>query len=476
MRSWDTAFGIKTLVHGLIGHEDHGWVNTVRQRTGRVERAEEVVVAMGALTEGIKKYVLVDNSSMLQASAKDRSPPPASPYLSGIMLTIRLRPREHQRIAEGHLWIFRNEISTLPEAPAGTLVVVERSDGKVIGTGFYNPHSKIAVRLLGGVHDAADANFFAERFRRALEMRQRLTGRAEAFRLVYGEADLLSGLIVDRFGDVAVVQMMAAGMDVRRNEIVEALRTVMPDLKGIVERNTMATRKKEGLELREGVLWGSVPDRVQFRENNVVIETDLLSGQKTGYFLDQRLNRLFVQQQAQNRSVLDCFCNVGGFALNAAVGGASRALGIDSSAAAVQQAKENARLNGLENCTFEQANVFDFLRDQVAAEQKWDMVILDPPSFAKSRDALPGARAGYAEINRQAMKCLAPGGWLVTASCTQLVSEYDFMDIIYAEAARLGRRLRLLHRGQQGPDHPVLLAMPETMYLKFLVFDVVSDS
>ena len=277
--------------------------------------------------------------------------------------------------------------------------------------------------------------------------------------------------------------MLAAGMDIRKDAIIQALRVrSCPKIKGIVERNTMATRKKEGLELREGVVWGMVPDHVRFKENGIDIEVDLISGQKTGYFLDQKVNRATVRdlvRSTNTKSVLDCFCNVGGFALNAAIGGATEVLGIDSSATAVEAATKNASFMvapDVKPPVFQKANVFDVLREHSQEGRKWDMVILDPPSFAKSRNALKGARAGYAEINRQALKLLSEGGLLVTASCTQLVNEYDFMDIIYGEAARLGKRLRLVHRGEQSPDHPVLLAMPETMYLKFLVFDVVSDS
>jgi 23S rRNA (cytosine1962-C5)-methyltransferase len=211
------------------------------------------------------------------------------------------------------------------------------------------------------------------------------------------------------------------------------------------------------------------------RENGLALEIDLVAGQKTGYFLDQKLNRRVVGSLSSGRRVLDCFCNVGGFALNAAAGGASLALGIDSSAAAVQGALRHAEINGLVNCTFEQANVFDLLREHVQQGITWDMVILDPPSFAKSRSAIRGALAGYAELNRTAMKLLGPGGMLVSSSCTQLVSEHDLLDILYRESARIRKRLRLVHRGSQAPDHPVLLAMPETQYLKFLVFEVLGD-
>jgi len=389
------------------------------------------------------------------------------------MHTLRLKPHEHHRIAEGHLWVFRNELATEPPPELGALVRVESSEGRSLGTGFSNPHSKIAVRMLGGEIETVDTAFFAERIRQAVALRQRLLPNEQAYRVVFGEADLLSGLIIDRYDTTIVMQMLASGMDVRRDLIIEAIREVMPDVTGIVERNAVKVREKEGLDLREGVVWGTVPDRVRFSENDILIDVDLVGGQKTGYFLDQKVNRATIASLSKGKRVLDCFCNVGGFALNAAKGGALEAVGVDSSATAIEQATHHANLNGLENCRFELANVFDLLREHAEEGRQWDIIILDPPSFAKSRNALKGARAGYAELNRTAMKLLAPGGLLVSASCTQLVPEHELMDIVYREAARLRKRLRLVHRSGQAPDHPVLLAMPETLYLKFLVFDVV---
>jgi 23S rRNA (cytosine1962-C5)-methyltransferase len=391
------------------------------------------------------------------------------------MLTLTLKPREERRLREGHLWAFRDELVEVPQAEPGELVRLVAHDGTTVGSGFYNPLSKIAVRLVGGDVDSVDADFFVRRFTSSLDLRRWALPGEEAYRLIFGEADMLSGLIVDIYGQYAAIQMLSAGMDRAKPHIIEALRLVLPDLKGVIEKNTAQTRKKEGLELVDAVVWGTVPDRVHVRENGLALEIDLVAGQKTGYFLDQKLNRRVVGSLSSGRRVLDCFCNVGGFALNAAAGGARLALGIDSSAAAVQGALRHAEINGLANCTFEQANVFDLLREHVQQGITWDMVILDPPSFAKSRSAIRGALAGYAELNRTAMKLLGPGGMLVSSSCTQLVSEHDLLDILYRESARIRKRLRLVHRGSQAPDHPVLLAMPETQYLKFLVFEVLGD-
>lgn len=389
------------------------------------------------------------------------------------MQTLELRPREEQRLRTGHLWVFANELQSLPPATPGDLVQVATAKGDIIGTGFYNPVSQIAVRLLGTTETTIGSDFFVRRLAAALALRERLLPGETAYRWVFGEADLMSGLIVDRYASTVVVQMLSAGMDRHRDDIVTAIRTVAPDVTGIVERNTAATRKKEGLDLRDGILWGTVPPSVDIVENGIMLGLDLLGGQKTGYFLDQKINRRFVADLAAGRTVLDCFCNVGGFALNAARGGAVEAVGIDSSATAVAAARRHAERNGLANCRFEQKDAFDELRDQLDQGRQWDIVVLDPPSFAKQRSAVGRARAGYAELNRTAIKLLAPGGLLVSSSCTQLVPEAMLMDILWTEAARLQKRLRLLHRGQQAPDHPILLAMPETQYLKFLVFDVV---
>lgn len=391
------------------------------------------------------------------------------------MLTLTLKPREERRLREGHLWAFRDELVEAPAAEPGELVRLVAHDGTLVGCGFYNPLSKIAVRLVGGDVDAVDVDFFVRRFTSSRDLRRLVLPGEEAYRLIFGEADMLSGLIVDIYGQYAAIQMLSAGMDRAKPLIVEALRTVLPDLKGIIEKNTAQTRKKEGLELLDAIIWGAVPERVHVRENGLALEIDLVAGQKTGYFLDQKLNRRVVGSLSSGRRVLDCFCNVGGFALNAAAGSASLALGVDSSASAIQGARRHAEINELSNCTFEQANVFDLLREHVQQGISWDMVILDPPSFAKSRNAIRGALAGYAELNRTAMKLLGPGGMLVSSSCTQLVSEHDLLDILYRESARIRKRLRLVHRGSQAPDHPVLLAMPETQYLKFLVFEVLGD-
>jgi 23S rRNA (cytosine1962-C5)-methyltransferase len=391
------------------------------------------------------------------------------------MMTLTLKPREHLRLRGGHLWVFTDELTALPEAEPGTVVRVVTHDGVSYGTGFYNPQSKIAVRLLGTEEERIDAEFIASRLRSAQLLRERVLPGESAYRVVFGESDLMSGLIIDRFGDHFTMQMLSAGFDRLRDEIVTAIRDVFPHVHGIIERNTARTRLKEGLDLRDGILFGDVPEHIEITENGLKIIVDLAGGQKTGYFLDQKVNRRIAASFAHGRSVLDCFCNVGGFALNAAAAGATEVLGVDSSASAVEAAERNARHNGLEHCAFQTANVFDVLRAHADEGRVWDVVILDPPSFAKTRGAIPRAKAGYAELHRAALRVVAPGGVLISSSCTQLVPEDMLLEIIEREAARNRRRLRLLHRGSQAPDHPVLLAMPETQYLKFLVFDTAGS-
>lgn len=390
------------------------------------------------------------------------------------MTTISLRPKADGRLRAGHLWVFRDELAESPNLPPASLVTVVGADGTSYGTGFYHPTSRIAVRLLATHETTIDVAFVEQRLRNAIALRDRMLPNEPMRRLMFGESDLMSGLIIDQYGPVVVVQMLSAGMDSLRHDLVAAIRQVIPDVVCIVEKNTARVRLLEGLDQREGVLFGMLPAIVTSTENGLTYHLDLAGGQKTGYFLDQKLNRRVVGSLSAGKTVLDCFCNVGGFAINAAAGGAAAVTGIDSSSSAIESARRNAAANNLD-ITFRQVNAFDALREYVAEGQRFDCIVLDPPSFAKTRSATDRARAGYAELNRTAMKCLSDDGILVTASCTQVVHESMFFDILYTEAARLRKRLRLLHRGGQSPDHPILLSMPETQYLKFLVFDVVNE-
>lgn len=368
--------------------------------------------------------------------------------------------------------MYRDEIAELPDIPAGSCVRVETDYGYDFGVAFFHPSSQIAARLLRHNREP-DAEFFTERFRYALELRQRLFPKSNAYRLVFGESDFLPGLIVDRYGDYCAIQTLSAGMERFFPEIVQGLRTILPSARGIIAKNDSRIRLLEGLPLEEHVAWGEIPEIVEFEENGVRLLVSLREGQKTGYFFDQRLNRITVQSLSKGLRVLDCFCNQGGFALNAALGGAEHARGIDSSIHAIEACKRNANANGLEDRTsWIQADVFSALKEYAAAGDRWDMVILDPPAFAKSKHSVKQALRGYAEINRQSLKLIAQGGYLVSASCSHHVSEEALRDVVLVESQRINRKLQTIFVGSQSPDHPVLPSMPESRYLKFFVFRV----
>lgn len=373
----------------------------------------------------------------------------------------------------GHLWVFSNEIAAMPALPSGEIVRVESADGESFGTGLFNPASLIAVRLLQSDDDVVDRAFFVDRFESARRYRERLLCNEQAYRFVFGESDFVPGLIIDRYGDYFALQVLSAGMEQRLPSIVEALRSVFPEAKGIVEKNNSQLREREGLELREGVLWGDIPEEVIIEENGILYGINLLQGQKTGYFLDQKLNRKRVQELAKGLRVLDCFTNQGGFALNAAKGGAAHVLGLDSSAQAVERCRRNVELNGFSGVEFAEEEVFAYLQRAVAAKEQWDMVILDPPAFTKSRKQVRAAQRGYEKINRLGLQLLPSEGLLVTGSCSHHISEELFLSVVYEQALREGRQLRLVFRGNQAPDHPVLFSMPETLYLKFFIFEVL---
>jgi 23S rRNA (cytosine1962-C5)-methyltransferase len=386
--------------------------------------------------------------------------------------SITLKKHEERRIADGHLWVFSNEIAGIDGAPAaGDIVRVRAHGGKPIGSGFYNPHSLIACRLLTAADEDIDTAFFTKRISAALELRRKLYPNAETFRVVHGEGDYLPGLIVDKFNEFAAVQTLSAGMESRLTLICDVLESVLKPA-GIVERNESALRSLEGLEPRKGVLRGTVSPTV-VSEHGIRFSVDPAEGQKTGFFLDQRENRRAFRRYAKNADVLDCFCNDGGFALNAAYAGAKSVTGVDVSADTVGRAEANAALNGLDALAkFVKKDAFAYLREAAAAGSQWDAVNLDPPSFARNRKSVPAAKKGYTGINTAAMRVLRPGGILATSSCSHHVREETFMEILRRSARDAGRRLRLLEWRGAAPDHPVHPSMPETEYLKFAVFSV----
>jgi 23S rRNA (cytosine1962-C5)-methyltransferase len=390
------------------------------------------------------------------------------------MNQIILRSGRDKRIRNGHLWIYQGEIGIIGiEVKSGDVVEVLDNRGRFLGLGYYNQASQIAVRLLTRERVKIDTDFFRARLQQALEYRSRIKKGASSYRLIYGEGDRLPGLVVDRFEDYLVVQFLTMGMEVNHDLIVNLLIELCKPA-AVIERSDLPVRHLEELPERAGCIFGTCPAELIIRDNGLKFGVDLLEGQKTGYFLDQSANRAVVGSFAKDRRVLDCFCHVGSFAIHAAAGGAKSVLGIDISDDAISMAATNAALNGLEaNCNFKTANAFDFLRDQVGRKQSYDLVILDPPAFTKSKQTVERAIRGYKEINLRGLKLLESGGILVTCSCSHHMDSGLFWDVVNAAAADCKKQIRLLERRTQGLDHPVLMGVPETEYLKCFIFEVV---
>ncbi len=388
------------------------------------------------------------------------------------MKRVILRKGGEKRVLKGHLWIFSNEIKEIRGSPKiGDVVEVYRFNGEFLGVGFFNPHSLISVRLLSNEKVEIDFNFFKERILNAYKFRKLIYPDSETFRLVHGEGDLLPGLVIDKYGEFISVQTFSYGMDMRLNLICDVLEEIFKPV-GIVERNESPLRELEGLENRKGVLRGKVEEAI-FDEEGVKFKIDLLSGQKTGFYLDQRENRKALRKFAFGKRVLDCFTNEGGFALHCAFAEAESVVGIDVSETAIKKAWENAKLNDLKNVKFEVGDVFDKLREYLNKGEKFDIVILDPPSFTKSKKNIKSALAGYREINSTAMKILKSGGILATASCSHHIDDEMFENVIIESSILAKRKLRLIEWRGASPDHVVLPTMPETKYLKFGIFQVI---
>jgi 23S rRNA (cytosine1962-C5)-methyltransferase len=383
--------------------------------------------------------------------------------------TVTLRPREERRLLDGHSWVFSNEIASLEGSPsAGSVVTVRRHDGRTIGVGFFHPHSLIAVRILDREPRPIDRAFFEERIRTALRKRERLFPDDSAYRIVHGESDGLPGLIVDRYGSNLVLQAVSAGMDQRLDLISDALEDLLHPT-AIVLRNDSALRALEGLPETTAVHRGSVDGPVEVTENGLFYTVDLLHGQKTGLFLDQKLNRLRIRRYAKDRTVLDCFSNDGGFTLNAAAAGAREVEGVDISAEATARAAANAQRNGLTQARFTTADVFDDLRNRTQGSVRYGMIVLDPPSFTKSRKTVATALRGYRSINTMALSLLEPGGVLVSASCSHHIDRETFLEMLHESALKARRGIQVAEVCGASPDHPALLSMPETSYLKLAV-------
>jgi 23S rRNA (cytosine1962-C5)-methyltransferase len=386
------------------------------------------------------------------------------------MHEVRVNRKAARRVASGHPWIFTSDIVDPGGAEPGAAVKVIDLAGRALGTAHFSAASQIGLRLLSrGVEDIGP-EFFARRLAAAVAHRRLVVSGSEAYRVVHGEGDLLPALVVDRYQDCLVLQTLNQGMDGARAWIVSSLVELFSP-RGIVARNDAPVRAREALPLESGVVYGDVPDSVEFIMNGLRLRADLLHGQKTGAFLDQRENYVAAARYARGRA-LDCFTSSGGFALHLApVCESVEAL--DSSGAALAIATRNAALNGISNIEFREADVFVRLATYASARRQFDTVILDPPAFAKSRSTVEAAIGGYKEINLRALRLLSPGGILVTCSCSQRVSEAVFLELIAQAALDAGRQLRVLERRTQGLDHPILLTVPETHYLKCLILQVV---
>ncbi|MER3522681.1 MAG: class I SAM-dependent rRNA methyltransferase [Ignavibacteria bacterium] len=380
-----------------------------------------------------------------------------------------LKSKEDRRIIAGHPWAFSNEVRELRGDPqAGDVVELRSAGGKFLGVGFYNPHSLIAFRMLSREAIECSAEFFTTRIEQALDLRRRLYPESATFRLVHGESDFLPGMVVDKFNNFISLQTYSYGMDIRLPMICDVLESLLHP-QGIVERNESPLRSLEGLPIKKAVLRGSVEPTI-IDDCGVRYRVNVVEGQKTGFFLDQRENRVAVRRYCKDADVLDCFCNEGGFALHALRGGARSVFAIDASADAIAQARENAALNGLHRIQFEHEDVFDALKRLAAEERKFDVVILDPPSFTKTKKHVQQAKQGYKELHSLALRVLHRGGILATASCSHHILPEVFLTIIDGTARKMNRTLQLLDWRSAAPDHPILPQVPETRYLKFGIF------
>lgn len=397
------------------------------------------------------------------------------------MAVVRIKKGEGRFLKAGGAWIYDNEIDTVTGTfTNGDLVTVEDFNGYVLGTGFMNINSTIRIRMMTRKKDqVVDRKFLAQRVRDCIDYR-RHTIDMDSCRLVFGEADFLPGLVVDKFSDVLVVQCLALGMEQFKMDIIEELKCQLAELgmpvRGVYERSDAKVRLQEGMERVKGFIGTPFDTKVPIVENGVRYMVDVEDGQKTGFFLDQKNNRAAIQRLCPGAKVLDCFTHTGSFALNAGRAGASSVLGVDASDLAIRQAEENARLNGLEDVVkFQTADVFELLPQLEAQGELFDLVILDPPAFTKSRNSVKNAVKGYREINLRGMKLVRDGGYLATCSCSHFMTPELFTETLGQAAANVRKRLRQIEYRTQAPDHPILWSADESYYLKFYIFQVCNE-
>ena len=383
---------------------------------------------------------------------------------------IFLKPKEDKRISAGHLWVFSNEIARVNGSPrVGDVVQVKNGRGESLGFGFYNPSTLIAIRIFSKYWIEPDKTFFIDRINLALSLRQRLF-KDPFYRLVHGESDFLPGLIVDRYDRLFSVQILCAGIECRKQFLYDALKDLFSPA-AIYERNESGTRELEGLPQLKSIVSG-IEESVDYIEDGVTFRIDPFSGQKTGFYYDQRANRIFSRTCAEGLNALDLFSNEGGFALNLASAGAADVISVDSSEAAMKRLQLNAELNGFGNVHGFVCDANEFLEKQIQSGGFFDLVVCDPPSFTKNRKAVTVAKAGYRKLHENIFAVLKKGGFLLTASCSHHIFRETFEEVVHTAAVKSGRTLQLLHRAGASPDHPVLPAMPETEYLKFAAYRV----
>ena len=394
---------------------------------------------------------------------------------------VTLKKGEGRMLKSGGLWIFDNEIaSILGSFEDGDIVAVHDFDGYGLGKGFINRNSKIRVRMMTrNRHQEIDEAFLKMRVQEAWDYRKKVSDTGSC-RVIFGEADFLPGLVVDKFSDVLVVQSLALGIDRLKDQIVELLKEVLAadgiKIRGVYERSDAKLRRQEGMELYKGFIGEAFDTNVEIEENGVRYMVDVKDGQKTGFFLDQKYNRKAIQHLCKDAKVLDCFTHTGSFALNAGYGGAKEVTGVDASELAVEQATLNSKLNGMEDrVKFICRDVFELLPELEEKGEKFDVVILDPPAFTKSRNSVKNAVKGYREINLRAMKLVRDGGFLATCSCSHFMTYELFTQTIHQAARNVHKRLRQVEYRTQAPDHPILWAAEESYYLKFYVFQVVDE-
>lgn len=397
------------------------------------------------------------------------------------MAIVTLKKGEGRALKAGGSWIYDNEIDSVAGSfENGEIVIVHDFDGFPLGRGFINTHSKIRIRMMTRKKDQEiDAAFIYKRVKEAWDYRKKTVDTGSC-RVIFGEADFLPGLVVDKFEDVLVIQSLALGIDRLKPVILEQLKKVLAEdgimIRGIYERSDAKVRSQEGMEQYKGFIGEPFDTRVQIVENGVKYIVDVKDGQKTGFFLDQKYNRLAVQKLCRDARVLDCFTHTGSFALNAGIAGAKEVTGVDASGLAVEQATENAALNGLsDRVRFICEDVFDLLPRLEEQQEKYDVVILDPPAFTKSRSSVKNAVKGYREINLRAMKLVKDGGYLCTCSCSHFMTYELFTQTIGQAARNVRKRLRQVEYRTQAPDHPILWAADESYYLKFYIFQVCDE-